>query len=944
MNEPYQQALRYLSVPAGSFWTWADQGSVITWNQGRTITFRQELAEILSRLCPRGLPPLDGVIILLAATHADSDIVPRLSQLLSSHGDFNVETASVMRILNSLYSLRDDFMRVPHGKANLADFVFAGVSPALTGEAARAVCEILTDGQSRGYSHIPSLVRLRGGRIQTSRTVREILDQMRPGLELLSSDALQMHRRTGLIDVPETIDLDLPVPPATVRALVDRLAFDPELGGLCRIARHVSAVIDLPRTLIDRDEMPLGGVSDIANVGTLDRLLLSELAHDDLMLSARIALREALYLRREAPPAPPPQHRSILVDAGLRLWGLPRLFATAALLSLASSARAGAEVQAYVARGASVIPIDLTSREGLVWLLEFQAPEIDAGGALPAFFARIPPGESHEAIVITSCESLEDHEFLRQLRDCPDAHVAAVDRDGTLRLVASSPRGLRLLKSATWDLQDLLTAPVSTVRDDSFSDWPALLRRDQLPFRLPYIPAFNSNRETAWSVRLRDPGSPTTAPAQVADYGVLILTRDRRLLLYDHPTTGTFEVAHSLPFGKCLWHGVSHDCQFSSALIQTSGEKDLCLLTVDLLRRQLVASPSAGSCHRLRKEPILGATLHEGTVLTISARRVEALRSGDLQPIGQMELPPNSEWNGGRYFSVRDPQSTPRDSTGRERGPTRSWMAVTMHGSRLDLEYLFPIGDFSETRLFDRLGHDGPFGIRARGQIINFATRQEYNAFQFGSDSVEVLEICPEGRRALIRHRPQAAPGKQIPLISVYDLDIQQGTFATAGTSSLCQFDLAKFLHGTTLISRLSSVHRVENHLIVTTRNKVHRQLILQSGRLSLKQIPALLTGDTVTATFEQVRHPNPGCSLWLARFADGSRVYADSRGLLHLRSSEASVPEATLVLDERNVAVWISTDRRLAIPYYCDDSEIDTLAPEEFQTTVLQPFLERLR
>ena len=40
--------------------------------------------------------------------------------------------------------------------------------------------------------------------------------------------------------------------------------------------------------------------SDISNRGPLDRLLLSESAHDDLTLAVRIALNEALYLRRES--------------------------------------------------------------------------------------------------------------------------------------------------------------------------------------------------------------------------------------------------------------------------------------------------------------------------------------------------------------------------------------------------------------------------------------------------------------------------------------------------------------------------------------------------------------------------------------------------------------------------------------------------------------------
>ena len=77
-----------------------------------------------------------------------------------------------------------------------------------------------------------------------------------------------------------------------------------------------------------------GGVADITNRGPLDRLLLSELAHDDLTLAARVALNEALYLRREPPMREPPGALGLLLDSGVRLWGIPRVLATAVALAL----------------------------------------------------------------------------------------------------------------------------------------------------------------------------------------------------------------------------------------------------------------------------------------------------------------------------------------------------------------------------------------------------------------------------------------------------------------------------------------------------------------------------------------------------------------------------------------------------------------------------------
>ena len=67
-------------------------------------------------------------------------------------------------------------------------------------------------------------------------------------------------------------------------------------------ARQLMAAVTLPRRLADPEEIAMGGVSDISNRGPLDRLLLTELVHDDLTLAVRVSSNEALYLRRESPP------------------------------------------------------------------------------------------------------------------------------------------------------------------------------------------------------------------------------------------------------------------------------------------------------------------------------------------------------------------------------------------------------------------------------------------------------------------------------------------------------------------------------------------------------------------------------------------------------------------------------------------------------------------
>src|SRR5688572_1882935 len=77
MNENRFQALNYL-IACGC-WRWADHGSVVTWSDGSTIAFREEIAAVLQRLAPGGLPPFPAVVLLLAACRGK---VPELRDVI----------------------------------------------------------------------------------------------------------------------------------------------------------------------------------------------------------------------------------------------------------------------------------------------------------------------------------------------------------------------------------------------------------------------------------------------------------------------------------------------------------------------------------------------------------------------------------------------------------------------------------------------------------------------------------------------------------------------------------------------------------------------------------------------------------------------------------------------------------------------------------------------
>jgi len=60
-------ATSYLSPSTDSLWRWSFDGDVLTWTDGTTIAFRQEVEHVIERLAPHGLPPFGAVAMLLAA-------------------------------------------------------------------------------------------------------------------------------------------------------------------------------------------------------------------------------------------------------------------------------------------------------------------------------------------------------------------------------------------------------------------------------------------------------------------------------------------------------------------------------------------------------------------------------------------------------------------------------------------------------------------------------------------------------------------------------------------------------------------------------------------------------------------------------------------------------------------------------------------------------------
>ena len=954
MNEQIRNVYDYLSTPGCAFWCWAENGRIITWEPHFTresrsvITFREELGEILQALAPRGLPQLDAVLLLIASIR--DAWIHESQRLRSSH----TMLAQMFDGLDRIHAFPQALTYSIKAKQDLAGVVFESLPRVTSPELAWQVCQTLLQEMVFNDKVFHHLSKYHGGRIQSSVSLVAELRDFTWKLQTITVESLQLRLNTGLDELPSPADVIIPAEPDAIRTFLQKLAFDEDLAGIARIARQLSAVLHLPRAISDSDEMPLGGVSDISNRGTLDRLLLSELAHDDLTLATRIALNEALYLRRETPPSPPPKRRYVLVDSGLRMWGLPRVFAAGVLLSLASTGAEGSSLLAYRACGDRVEPVDLSSASGLTQHLASLATELHPGTSL-SDFARyvLKDNEAGDVVMITSDTAITDPDFQRTLSEFPIPmfYLATVNRMGEFELWSKGRRGAKKISSLRLDLEDLLNRPTygrrvsETLVDSKIdSNLPFCFHVEPIPFRFPVQPS-----GPVWSIRLPDgrqpvrPENPASTTSVTPKYGVMILTRDRRIMLLDESNSGARQVATGVPFGTLLWSGSSEDQRFSHVLIHRASEPGLYLLTINLfvsrinttqrLASKFLSTSGAGS-------KLQGATVHAGILFVIFNSMVEAFDLESGNTIDQVQIAPELTWNGSRFFT----------------NSNKDWQAVSYSSSGICFEKIPLRGPELSgiiLRMFDRPGHDGPFGVHLRGSIANLSNQTEWEFTNLGRPQVKVIDISGSGDRVLIEqdNEKPAYDGKIHRTRRVIHLDSKQvevdvnEKFSpwSLRFSSLALWDLKKFRTIDSALRRISRIGLSEDgKLTLVLKTSTTWQFDVSASCLKLVRKTGLAPL-RLTVVLEPAHHPDVGLSLTVARWKDGSRAFVDSRGLLVLQSSDKMIPEAAFVLSETDVTVWTSHARFCGSTFFLGQANPPNQTPQEIMEMILKPFAERL-
>lgn len=913
----------YFAAPANSFWQWQDEGNVIAWADGATIAFRYELRTILERLRTQSLPPLGALALLLAACRDN------WNEPTSRHGLLQAMLTSNKRpdrveFLKRVVSRLDRVNQLPgelrhesRAKAELAAIVFEGQGDAPHPTTYERLLEALAIGLEVRYcTPWPKLSAI-------DALLRDLawLDR---GLDRVDEQGLRLRLRTGLDQGLLPVEIELPAA-GSARSLIAELRDDEELGAVARLAQLLLAAVQLPTPFSQPEELPLGGVTDISNRGPLDRLLLSELAHDGLTLAVRVAMNEALYLRRETPPHAPTRRRLVLLDSGLRMWGVPRVFAAAVGLALAAGANPRVEVRVFRAEGADLIPVDLTTAAGLTEHLAALDHRAHPGAALAALAdamnAAATAGETADVVLVAGDDVLADRDFQRALAEArfPEIHLAAINREGLFRLQLQTPRGRKPLREAQFSLDDVLqprAKPAAKLLAEPKLELPAIFGAEPFPLLLSVQP----EAARTWRV-----------------FGAAVWTyaRDGRLLLWSHDTLGARQAAERLPSGYLHWADpISRDGTVR-AVIGRLSERGLYALSYDLKSGRYATVKLESGVEQPR-----AVFAREGVVFVVSDREVAAVSPASGQALGAARSggmshhrgPFFKRWNEDRW----------------------DWYAVAFNGREIIWELLFNWDSLFKDRIkhgellavFDSVHQDSAFGITSRGYLVSFGDGAVQSLkLSSGHLNLFVAGVSRDGSKVLLDFNDEKNK-RQRALVDVHATSVVIGSpdrpepFFDLETT-----EFRKIARPAVLRRRFEGIGVSTGGvlLLIGRRGKIwllrfdERE---QSFRLSSK--PAL-TNVAVSRRFERVdTSADNRYALSPAVFADGSRAVLDARGLLHLKSSDAALPECSIVLAEGASSGWVSDGRWWGDRYFIGHRP--ATSTQAIYEQVLRPFTERLR
>ncbi len=963
---------------------WADHGRELCWCNGVTIAFHEEISAVLDRLVDQNFPDFSTIALSLGTlrnswpevaaqlTHAVSVLMLSPNPLIRQAADLRKNLLQAwpdsLRKLSLMARYVEVYSPTTSQRAELIAHLlgefssnFAESTQEELASAVRAGLpeDWLKDKSDERHSDVDLLLlpmslgealRISASREVTEFAVPRMLRLFRIAKSVAASipceTVEQLHEllKTGIPDGIKVPEYELLDQRTQTRGLLEQLSEDDELGGFARLTKQLIAAITLPRSLSEPDNLQMGGISDITNRGSLDKLLLSELAHDNLTLAVRLAMNEALYMRRESPPSPQTITRSVLIDLSLPMWGIPRLYATAAAMALHVTSGKQIRINCFRSSVSGMKATLLTTRDSLHDHMTVLEPTEHPGASLPSFFQTIADEPlSAEPVLITTSDVLESLEFRQTLdKTCTsDLWLIVVERDGRLKVLQRTRQGTSLHKQLQLPLEEILSrrSAEKVRRTDLPDDLPAVFHLSRFPLLLSHqtrIDRLWKWGETAIAVtddgRLMHWTEKGLGARQLA--AGLVGRSDAKIFLVQRPT-GLFLQLLICPMSD----------QVGTLLTVSGTHGEVSVAKADyripMVTDIVVTEPALlvfGKTHE-RMEVCSAIEHDEGTFLGTHILNEVLIRNGRcLSSRGQAMSVLN--WVGGQY----------------------SWLLQRLP------DWCEQYVSVAEQNIGDYIAID------EAGQLIDPQNPKRFRALneelrsKYDVGLLSFREVSIDGDLAVVSHNSlvdaagNRGSGKTIIRTSTLKrpsghttIDLQSATVIASSQNESANGELArieyerasKLIRQHTPHYRFARIGTDSGRLLLKDSNGGLFHVAWDSHISAIKLGPVVLDG-ALQGLIEFVDSPpvpGTGYTLQTATWDNGSMAWLDSRGLIHLKSGNRANPEITLVMRDGPLSGWLSSGEVFGDNYYCGKNPVShglrRVTADSAWNSAIRPFIE---